>query len=135
MLYNYQIVAAVDDLTVDRPTIDFDHREVTVSGVLRGRWPGSGEVRPLGGALVSHWVYQNADDPIVTNADGTFAHTVTMAGSLDTMEFFYGGGSAHTLSGGITDYPVTVVPQQTRVRVRADKRRAKSGDPSPSPAG
>ena len=128
-LYNYEVVATVDDLTVDRPAIDFDHRQVTVSGVLRGRWPGSGDVRPLGGALVSHWVYQNASDPIVTKPDGTFEHTFTMAGSLNTMEFSYGGGLPHTRGGGTAEYTITVVPQQTRVRVHADKRRAVQGDP------
>ena len=128
-LYNYQIVATVDDLTVDRPAIDFDHRDVTVSGVLRGRWPGSGEVRPLGGALVSHWVYLNASDPIVTNADGTFTHTYTMAGSINTMAFSYGGGFPQTRFGGTAEYTVTVIPQETRVRVQTDKRRARQGDP------
>ncbi len=128
-LYGYQIVATVDDLTVDRSTIDLDHREVTVSGVLRGRWPGTGEVRPLGGALVGHWVHQNAGDPIVTNPDGTFSRTFTMSGLLNTMEFFYDSGFPDTRSGGTTEYTVTVVPQQTRVRVQADKRRAKVGDP------
>ena len=125
----YQITATVDELTVDRPAIDLDHRDVTVSGVLRGRWPGSGEVRPLGGALVEHWVYRSGDGPIVTNADGTFTHTFTMAGSINTMTFQYGGGFPHTRGGGTTEYTVTVVPQQTRVQVRADKRRAEAGDP------
>ncbi|GIE91530.1 hypothetical protein [Actinoplanes regularis] len=128
-LYGYQIVATVDDLSADRSTIDLDHREVTVSGVLRGRWPGTGEVRPLGGALVGHWVHQNAGDPIVTASDGTFTRTFTMSGLLNTMEFFYDSGFPQTRGGGNTEYAVTVVPQQTRVRVQADKRRVKAGDP------
>ncbi|MEV6306458.1 hypothetical protein AB0M02_44110 [Actinoplanes sp. NPDC051861] len=129
MIWNYQIVATVEDLTVDRPAIDLDHRDVTVSGVLRGRWPGSGEVRPLGGATLNHWVYMGGDEPIVTNADGTFTRTFTMAGTINTMEFWYGSGFPHTRSGDSATYTVTVVPQQTRVRVQADKRRANAGDP------
>jgi hypothetical protein len=128
-LWGYHIIANVEDLTGDRSTIDLDHRDVTVSGVLRGRWPGSGEVRPLGGALVEHWVFQAGGEPIITNPDGTFTRTFTMAGTINTMQFNYGGGLPDTRSGGITDYTVTVVPQETRVRVQADKRRAKVGDP------
>jgi len=48
----YDVVATIDNLSVDRPVIDWDNRDVTVTGVLRGRWPGTGEVRPIGGAEV-----------------------------------------------------------------------------------
>ncbi|WP_433362320.1 hypothetical protein ACQPZX_30120 [Actinoplanes sp. CA-142083] len=125
----YYVNATVEDLTADRPAIDWDHRDVTVSGVLRGRWPGTGEVRPLAGALVNYWVYMNAGDPVVTDANGAFSRTFTMAGTLNTMDFFYDSGSPYTRGTGITSYTVTVTPQQTRVRVRADKRHAKVGDP------
>jgi len=123
----YYVNATVEDLTADRPAIDWDHRDVTVSGVLRGRWPGTGEVRPLGGASVGYWVYLNAGDPVVTGADGTFSRTFTMAGTLNTMDFFYDSGSPDTRGTGVSSYTVTVVPQQTRVRVRADKRHATAG--------
>jgi hypothetical protein len=125
----YDVIATVDGLTADRTTIDWDHRDVTVSGVLRGRWPGSGEVRPLGGALVGYWGLMNGGDPLVTDQNGAFSHTFTMPGAGSGIDFWYDSGSPHTRGGGIVTYTATVVPQQTRVRVRADKRVATAGDP------
>lgn len=125
----YDVVATVDDLSADRTTIDWDHRDVTISGVLRGRWPGSGEVRPLGGALVAYWGLMNGGDPLVTDENGAFHHTFTLPGAGNGIDFWYDSGSPHTRSGGIVTYTPTVVAQPTRVRVRADTRVATAGDP------
>jgi hypothetical protein len=125
----YDVVATVRDVTVDRPVIDWDNRDVTVTGVLQGRWPGTGEVRPIGGAVVGFWVHMAGDDPIVTAADGTFRRTFAMSGALNTIELWYDSGSAHTRRGGSAHYTVTVAPQETRVSMRADRRRAVVGDP------
>lgn len=126
----YDVVATVQDVTIDRPTIDWDTRDVTVTGVLRGRWPGTGEVRPIGGAEVGWWVLQGgADEPIITAADGTFRRTFTMSGFDNSISLWYGGRAAHTRSGEMVIKYVTVTKQPLRAHVRVDKRRAVVGDP------
>lgn len=125
----YLVVATVEDVRLDPPVVDWDHRDVTVTGVLRGRWPGTGEVRPIGGATIDYWVHLAGGDPIVTAADGTFSRTFTMSGVINVIELRYWSGSPHTVDGGLVDRSVEVAPQETRVSMSTDKRRAKAGEP------
>lgn len=125
----YEVVATVEDVTLDPPAIDWDNRDVVVSGVLRGRWPGTGEVRPIGGATLGYWVHLGGDEPIVTAADGTFHRTFTMSGAINYIDLWYDSGSAYTRDSGPVERKIKVTPQETRVRARVDKRRAVVGEP------
>jgi hypothetical protein len=72
-------------VTVTPARVDYDHRTVTVRGVLTGTWPGTGEVRPVGGVPVRiDAAYEGSADPVTTSADGTFERTFELAAGLRT---------------------------------------------------
>ncbi|MFD7663649.1 hypothetical protein [Streptomyces sp. NPDC059788] len=44
---SYFVAAQFENFRTDRSRIDTDHRDVRVEGVLKGRWPGTRELKPL----------------------------------------------------------------------------------------
>ncbi|MCO8270428.1 hypothetical protein M1L60_07440 [Actinoplanes sp. TRM 88003] len=126
--FRYFVVAEVHALEVTPPTIDYDHRDITVTGKVLGRQPGTGELRPIPGATVQAWVHMSSDDPIVTGPDGAFEAHFTMAGTINTMEFSYGEGAPYTRAAPYVNGSVTVTKQPTRATIRPDKRRVRAGE-------
>jgi hypothetical protein len=45
----YAVATFFDGVTLNRTTVTYEKRTVTAKGTLKGRWPGSSEVKPLGG--------------------------------------------------------------------------------------
>jgi hypothetical protein len=74
-LLNYAVATSIEEVTLDRTTVTYEERDVTVSGVLTGRWPGTGEIRPLAGFPVSVSAFFDFDS-VTTGADGGFSGTV-----------------------------------------------------------
>jgi hypothetical protein len=73
--FYYAVQTNLNDASVDRTTVDYQNRSVTMSGRLMGKWPGSGDVKPLAGEEVdvsSYFQYGSA----TTAADGSW--TVTL---------------------------------------------------------
>jgi hypothetical protein len=128
----YRVSVTADQVAVNPASIDFDNRTVTVSGVLRGTWPGSMEVRPLGGFPVYIWgAYQGSDVDITSDADGSFPRTVTIVPGLSlSLEVSMGWIDQPQYIAGETQFlKLGVTPQATGITVRMDKLSAQEGDP------
>ncbi|MFD6971458.1 hypothetical protein [Streptomyces sp. NPDC059949] len=74
----YFVAAQIEDVRTDRTKIDVDHRDVKVQGVLKGRWPGTREVKPLAGFPVDIDVRARAKATPTTDAKGRFSATVQL---------------------------------------------------------
>ncbi|MFF8769779.1 hypothetical protein [Kitasatospora sp. NPDC015120] len=73
--FYYAVQTNLDDATIDRSTVDYFHRSVTISGHLMGQWPSTGAITPMGGLSVQVESYfQNAT--VTTAADGSFSATL-----------------------------------------------------------
>ncbi|MBD0738272.1 hypothetical protein BGM09_04820 [Streptomyces sp. CBMA29] len=88
---SYFVVADLSDVAVDRTSVDSGHRDVTLSGTLRGRWPDSGELR----ALPGHTVYVSVSYPddwldtsAVSDAQGRISLTLPLGNSA-TIQAYY----------------------------------------------
>lgn len=75
--FGYWAATRFGALTVDRTSIDRDHREVTVQGTLYGNWPAQ-EEKPLAGYPVDIDVDYWPQTTVTTDADGRFTATVTL---------------------------------------------------------
>ncbi|MFF3751500.1 hypothetical protein ACFYYH_13740 [Streptomyces sp. NPDC002018] len=75
----YYVVAQFEDFRTDRTEIDIDHPDVVVEGVLKGRWPGTRELKPLADRLVDidvdYWTSASAR----TDAQGRFSASVRLS--------------------------------------------------------
>ena len=75
----YYVVAQFEDFRTDRTKIDIDHRDVAVEGVLKGRWPGTRELKPLADHPVDIDVdYWTSATPR-TDAQGRFSASVRLS--------------------------------------------------------
>ncbi|TDU05522.1 hypothetical protein EDD99_4038 [Streptomyces sp. 846.5] len=73
--FYYSVRTNLNDTSVDRTKVDYQHRSITMSGHLRGQWPGSGAITPLGDLTVgvsSYFQYGEA----TTAADGSWSVTL-----------------------------------------------------------
>ncbi|MFD5145167.1 hypothetical protein [Streptomyces sp. NPDC058401] len=95
----YFVEALIEGVRTDRTTIDVDHRDIKVQGVLKGRWPGTREVKPLAGYPVDIDV-RGAQATPVTDPRGRFSATVTLeqAGQVQPV-FRYDPAHPEVLSG------------------------------------
>lgn len=73
--YYYAVQTNLNDATVDRTTVDYQNRSVTMSGHLMGKWPGSGQVTPLAGEEVDVYSYIQYGSA-TTAADGGWSVTL-----------------------------------------------------------
>ncbi|GGX13453.1 hypothetical protein [Streptomyces lomondensis] len=74
----YYVAAVFEDVRPDRTEIDTDHREVRVDGTLKGRWPGTRELKPLADHRVDLDVDYWTENTVRTDAEGHFSGTVTV---------------------------------------------------------
>lgn len=74
----YYVAAVFEDVRPDRTEIDTDHRQVRVDGTLKGRWPGTRELRPLADHRVDLDVDNWTENTVRTDAEGHFSGTVTV---------------------------------------------------------
>jgi hypothetical protein len=115
--FYYSVQTSMKDTTVDRRTVDYQHRSVTISGHLMGRWPGSGAVTPMGGLTVDVSSYfQYAE--VTTAADGSFSATLPVTDiyqnsiqasySYDPNHIFYNQSSSRS-------FPITLKQTATKI--------------------
>ncbi|MEU7607951.1 hypothetical protein [Micromonospora sp. NPDC049204] len=126
---NYRVATFLEDVTIDRSTIDYDHREVTARGVLKGRWPGTGEIRPLADVPVDI----NAgvgSPPVRTGADGSFTGTVTLYAYNSEVMVQYAGsyGELGFEQSEPVNFQLPIVPRKTRVTATVDRTRIVAGE-------
>jgi hypothetical protein len=76
----YGVVTSITNVTLNRTTVTYERRDVTLRGRLTGRWPGTGEIRPLEGRTVVVYADVNFFEA-TTRSDGSFTGTVTWSGS------------------------------------------------------
>jgi hypothetical protein len=89
----YYVLTFFDQLSPNRTEVSYQRRDITLRGRLMGRWPGSGETRPLAGFPV--WISGypppqtgSGSAEAVTRADGTFAGTVALGGAGSVYAYF-----------------------------------------------
>ncbi|WP_433133138.1 hypothetical protein ACQPWW_15015 [Micromonospora sp. CA-240977] len=127
----YRVTTFLEGVTVDRTSVDYDHRDVTVRGVLKGRWPGTGEVRPLADFPVEINAAYNFP-PVQTAADGSFEGTVTVYAYGPKTEVLVGyagssGGFDYERSAEVR-FELPVVPRKTRVTATVNRTRVVAGE-------
>ena len=116
--FAYFVAAQFAALTVDRTSIDRDHREVRVEGTLYGRWP-TREERPLGGRSVDIDVDYWTQTTVTTDAEGRFSATVRLdQGAPVQAVFRYDGQQPLAVYGESEQVQIGV--DQTPTRITAD---------------
>lgn len=125
---SYVVRTSLEEITLDPATVTYEQREVTVSGVLTARWPGTGEVEPLAGREVTVSKLFDFGDTVVTGADGSFSGsvTITMEDELFLAEF---GSDEPFVRGAQTELlTVPIDPRPTWVGIRVRPRRVDLGE-------
>jgi 5-hydroxyisourate hydrolase-like protein (transthyretin family) len=113
----YGVVTSITDVTVNRTTVTYERRDVTLRGRLSGRWPGTGEIRPLEGRTVV--VYADLTFfEATTGSDGSFTGTVRITREDDRVYAQYPVGSEPFFQSSISDFvPIAIRPRPTRFAV------------------
>ncbi|WP_051450958.1 hypothetical protein [Actinospica robiniae] len=92
--FDYDVQTNLDDATVDRTTVDYQDRSVTMSGHLMGKWPATGDVTPLADEEVDVSSYSQYGSAI-TAADGSWSVTIPFTSEYQSSiqaEFAYDSG-------------------------------------------
>lgn len=116
----YYVVAVFENMRTDRTEVDTDHREVRVDGDLKGRWPGTRELKPLADHRVDLDVDHWTEDTVRTDAEGHFSGTVTV-NEADPVQAVYrhDGAHPHVLYGESSPIPIGVRQVATRWTIEA----------------
>jgi hypothetical protein len=127
----YLIQPEFDQLRLNRTTVTYANRKVTVRGRLLGRWPYTEEVRPLAGFPVDVLArYDGTSTRVTTKADGTFAATVTFGDSVESVLVAYPDNSVLRPEYNRTEERelyVTAQPAPTRLSLAVDRARVRLG--------
>ena len=115
--FYYSVQTNLTDTVVDRHTVDYQHRSVTISGHLMGRWPATGDIAPMGGLTVdisSFFEYTQ----VTTATDGSFSATLPVtdvnqnsiqaAYSYDPKHIFYRQSASRS-------FPITLKQTATKL--------------------
>lgn len=73
--FYYAVQTNLNDTSVDRTTVDYQDRTVTMSGRLMGKWPGSGDVTPMAGLTIGVSSYIQYGQ-VTTASDGSWSVTL-----------------------------------------------------------
>ncbi len=116
--FYYAVVTNLNDVSIDRRTVDYWHRSVTISGHLMGQWPATGEITPLGGGLpidvYSYTEYAQA----TTTADGSFSATLPVTDRYqNTIQAIFSYNPNHVFYNWSSSrsFPITVKKTATKV--------------------
>ncbi|MFF3671869.1 hypothetical protein [Microtetraspora malaysiensis] len=123
----------------DRATVNYSRRDVIVSGRLLGRWPGTGESKPLAGRNVTLTIaYLNRDNggydgfdlaELTTDADGRFSHPITLQQAAEFSASYYHDSAFPGYLSGISDKLVVGVHESaTQIKIRLSSDRINAGD-------
>ncbi|MGX1312717.1 hypothetical protein RKD24_002836 [Streptomyces calvus] len=116
----YYVAAVFEDVRTDRAEVTIDDRQVGVEGVLKGRWPGTRELKPLADHPVDIDVDFWTESTVRTDADGRFSGTVTVNDAVP-VQAVYRHSSQHpyVLYGESTPTRIGVRQVATRWTVKA----------------
>ncbi|MEV0714091.1 hypothetical protein [Asanoa sp. NPDC050611] len=130
--FGYFVTTSFDQLSLNRSTVTYQNRTVTVRGRMLGTWPGSTTARPVGAGLpvqLSSYCCQFAT--AYTRADGTFVGTIGFDDTVGPVSVSYQYDNDHPGYAGteqIYDLPVTVTPAPTRFTLALDRSRVDLGE-------
>jgi hypothetical protein len=114
----YYITPVFEDEHTDRAEVDIDHRQVRVDGVLKGRWPGTRELKPLADHKVDLDVDYWPEATVRTDAEGRFSGTVTVNGAVP-VQAIYRHDKPYVLYGEAPAIQIGVRQVATRWTVQA----------------
>ncbi|GAA1950335.1 hypothetical protein GCM10009738_24760 [Kitasatospora viridis] len=115
--FYYSVTTNLNDTKVDRSTVDYFHRSVTISGHLMGQWPGSGAITPMGGLSVGVTSYDQSAT-VTTGADGSFSATLPFTNAYDTdiqANFSYDPNHVFYSQSGSRDFQIGWRKTATRI--------------------
>jgi hypothetical protein len=124
----YVVVTFIDSVTVKPATATYEKRSVTVTGVLKGRQPGTMQIRRVAGAPVS--LLSSDWQEVTTGADGRFSAAVPIAESDRNIlvNYAYDDNNTHHLSSSFLTPVVTIKPRATKVTATVSARKVKAGE-------
>jgi hypothetical protein len=125
---SYVIVTSIDSVTVKPATATYEKRTVTVTGVLKGRLPGTMEIRRVPGA---HIELLNTDwQNTTTGSDGKFTAEVpiTETGRRIFINFSYDPALPYYISSSYDTPDVEIKPRATRITATVTAKRVKAGE-------
>jgi hypothetical protein len=123
--FYYAVQTNLNDATVDRTTVDYQDRSVTMSGHLMGKWPGSGDVTPLAGEEVdvsSYVQYGSA----TTAADGSWSVTLPFTDQYQNSiqaQFSYDPNNPFYDSSTSRSIPIKIKQTATKLILTPSARR------------
>jgi hypothetical protein len=124
----YVVVTYIDSVTVKPAAATYEKRSVTVTGVLKGRQPGTMEIRRVAGATIS---LLNSDwQDATTAADGKFTATVPIVDGDRNIFINYPYDQAHPyqLSSSYDTPVITIKPRATKVTAAVSAKKVKAGE-------
>lgn len=112
--FYYVVWTNLKDTKVDRTTVDYEHRNVTISGHLMGQWPGSGAITPMGGQTVAVSSYVQYAE-VTTAADGGFSATIPVTDPYqNTIQATYSGAPNYYQSSS-RSFPIAIKKTATKI--------------------
>jgi hypothetical protein len=124
---SYVVVTSIDSVTVKPATATYERRSVTVTGVLKGRLPGTMEMRRVPGAhidlLAATWF------SATTGPDGKFTAEIPIAQSGERIfvNFPYDNAMPYYMSSSVDTPTVLIKPRATKLTSVVTARRVKAG--------
>ncbi|WP_213006486.1 hypothetical protein [Paractinoplanes toevensis] len=119
---NYAVATYFDYVAVNRAAATYENRSVKVKGKLLGRYPGTREIVPVGGAYLVVYGFANYGEA-TTKADGTFTAEVPIAYESESLQAIFNSASGDLISSTSGMYPVTIKARPVRVAVAVDRKR------------
>ncbi|MBB2948828.1 hypothetical protein FB565_008614 [Actinoplanes lutulentus] len=125
----YVVVTFIDSVTVKPATATYEKRSVSVTGVLKGRQPGTMEIRRVADAPVS--LLSNDWQETTTGADGRFTAAVPIVDGDRNIAINYSYDQAHpyNMSSSYDTPVVTIKPRATKVTATVSAKKVKAGEP------
>lgn len=114
----YYVTPVFEDVRTDRTEVDFDHRQVRVDGILKGRWPATRELKPLADHRVDLDVDYWTEATVRTDAEGRFSGTVTVNDAVP-VQAVYRYDKPYVLYGDAAPIHIGVRQVATRWTVQA----------------
>ncbi|MGA4726226.1 hypothetical protein ACPB67_02295 [Micromonospora taraxaci] len=119
---DYSVVTFFENVTLNRTAVTYENRVVTVRGWLKGRWPGSGEVRSLGRfpmSVNSDW----SGTQTTTRVDGSFTGTATISYADERVWAEYAYSNDHRFYGSSRsgETAVAINKRPMRVTIAVDR--------------
>jgi hypothetical protein len=124
---SYVVMTSIDSVTVKPATATYERRTVTVTGVLKGRLPGTMEMRRVPGADIELFAAQWYS--ATTGPDGKFTAEVPIAQSGDRIfvNFPQDNAMPYYMSSSFDTPTVLIKPRATKVTSTVTARRVKAG--------